>query len=137
MRSVTGCLSTGIFTPKAGSRVFGATIATPGSGPATDGLSGSELLMASQPAESTAAHSQAPTAIARCVVFLFILISFTGNLMRTHAYCGPFFAYRHNRSRALENEQHRRWRLAWGANRSAGGPQNTRPDRSSSRFRRV
>src|ERR1700741_443590 len=54
MRSVIGCLSTAIFIPLGGSRAFGAVMSTPGIGPATAGLSGFELLVASH-ADATSA----------------------------------------------------------------------------------
>src|SRR5262245_25932375 len=53
--SETGCSSTAIREPTAGSRTFGALISTPGIGPATAGLSGFELFEASHAATASIA----------------------------------------------------------------------------------
>src|SRR5690242_9840102 len=58
MSSVIGCLSTGIFMPVGGSSTFGAVMSTPGIGPATVGLSGLELLDASQALAMIAASAR-------------------------------------------------------------------------------
>jgi len=59
MSNVTGCLSICIFVPAIGSSIFGALMFTPGMGPATEGLSGSELLLASHAvSEQAAARTQ-------------------------------------------------------------------------------
>src|SRR5450759_4496890 len=55
MSKVTGCFSMEIFVPGVGSSIFGAEMSTPGIGPATDGLSGVELLLASHADNDTAA----------------------------------------------------------------------------------
>src|SRR5882672_2747220 len=53
--SVTGCFSIEILVPGPGSSIFGAEISMPGMGPATEGLSGVELLLASQAVKNRAA----------------------------------------------------------------------------------
>ena len=57
MSSVTGCFSTEILVPDVGSSILGAEISMPGIGPATVGLSGVELLLASHAVRVTAATS--------------------------------------------------------------------------------
>src|SRR5690242_19837898 len=53
--SVSGCASAAIRAPAAGVMVLGAVMLTPGIGPATDGLSGFELLATSHPTSASAA----------------------------------------------------------------------------------
>src|SRR5438046_10040241 len=87
MRSVTGCLSTAIFWPANGSSIFGVEISTPGIGPATDGLSGVELLDDSH-AVRAAAVASAHTAV-RILLFigLFTLGSHRGARSRRACWC--------------------------------------------------
>jgi hypothetical protein len=61
--SVGGCGLKVSVSPACGSSGFGAVIATPGMGPATDGAVGLELLAASHaPRQTTAARAMSPFA---------------------------------------------------------------------------
>src|SRR3954454_8215170 len=53
MSSLIGCCDSLNLKPCAGSSSFGGVMSTPGIGPATDGLSGFELFLASHPANTT------------------------------------------------------------------------------------
>jgi hypothetical protein len=69
INSVTGCLSTEILIPAVGSSIFGEEIAMPGIGPAIDGLSGVELLLALHAVIDTAAARALRVARDRVITF--------------------------------------------------------------------
>src|SRR3954447_7235924 len=89
---VTGCFSTEIFVPGVGSSIFGAEISMPGIGPATDGLSGFELLLASQAVSARAAARTPQVARVRDITF-----TSTGNMGMGSCAYAQMCALRHYR----------------------------------------